>query len=54
MNLYLAESGNMYKYVAQQCGESVFAGLNILHSFYYCDEWVERVIMRQAKKVPTG
>lgn len=48
MNLYLAESGNIYRYVAQQCGESVFAGLNILHSFYYCDEWVERVIVRQA------
>lgn len=50
MDLYLAESGNMYRYIAEQCGESIFNEGKFLHSFYYCDKWVENVLIPRSKK----
>lgn len=59
MQLYLAESGPLFRAVykreketAASGGErkSVFADANILQSFYYCDDFTEKVIIPQAKR----
>ena len=53
MRLYLAESGNLYKRIDRvhqaATGENLFEGKSFLHSFYYCDSFVEERIIPHAK-----
>lgn len=59
MKIYLADTGNMFRVVADAYPErthstfsangNVFAKVNILQSFYYCDSFTEQVIIPNAK-----
>ena len=49
MNLYLAESGGVWgAYFKGEKGE-LFKGTNILQSFFYCNDFTERVIIPNCK-----
>lgn len=53
MNIFLAESGgvwNAYFKNKNAAGDSLFKGTNILQSFYYCNEFTEKVIIPQSKR----
>ncbi len=49
MNIFLAESGGVYK---SWFGENIdlFKGTNILQSFYYCNDFTEKVIIPKCKR----
>lgn len=48
MDVFLAESGSMFKVVHKQ--GRTFDGINILQSFWYCDAFTEREIIPHARK----
>lgn len=54
MNLYLAEGGSLFRKCwdiqKKICKEqSLFNGVNILQSFYYCNAFTEQIIIPQAR-----
>ena len=54
MNLYLAEGGSLFRrcWDIQQITDkeqSLFDGVNILQSFYYCNDFTEQIIIPQSK-----
>lgn len=50
MNLYLAESGGVWgAYFKDRPESDLFAGTNILQSFYYCNNFTERTILSRCK-----
>lgn len=57
MIMYLAEGGSIFRMIhkknlrqATNGGNSIFDGVNILQSFYYCDSFTEEIIIPNCKR----